>query len=215
MKSILLIGLGVFGMHIARHLNQLDHEVMAVDIDENKVNAALGVVTNAQIGDSTDPDFLKSLGIKDFDACMVTIAEDFQSSLETTSLLKEFGAKLVISRAINPIHAKFLLKNGADHVVDPEEQMASWMAIRYTSDHVIDYMELDGDNGVFELIVPENWIGKSVAQVDVRNRFNVNILGFRKNGKLDLTVTPGSVFDAETPILVLGSLKNVRKCFKI
>ena len=215
MKSILLIGLGVFGMHIARHLNALDHEVMAVDVDEGKVNAALGLVTNAQIGDSTDPAFLKSLGIKDFDACIVTIAEDFQSSLETTSLLKEYGARLVISRAINPIHAKFLLKNGADQIVDPEEQMASWMAIRYTSDHVIDYMELDGDNGVFELAAPENWIGRTVGQVDVRKRFNVNVMGFRRNGRLDLSVSPNSVFDEKTPILVLGSYKDVKKCFKL
>lgn len=215
MKSILLVGLGVFGLHIARHLNRLDHEVLAVDLDEQKVNAALDIVTNAQIGDSTDPVFLKSLGVEDFDACIVTIAEDFQSSLETTSLLKEFGAKLVISRAKNSIHAKFLLKNGADHVVDPEEQMASWMAIRYTSDHVIDYMELDGDNGVFELNPPESWIGKTLSQVDVRRRFGLNIMGFRRNGKLDLAVNAGSEFEEGVPILVLGSYDNVRKCFKL
>ena len=120
MKSILLVGLGRFGRHIAEKLNALNHQVMAVDRREGRVDAILPFVTNAQIGDSTNPDFLTSLGIRNFDFCIVAIGDDFQSSLETTSLLKELGAKLVVSRAASDVHAKFLLRNGADEIIYPE-----------------------------------------------------------------------------------------------
>ena len=123
MKSILLVGLGRFGRHIAEKLNALNHQVMAVDRREGRVDAILPFVTNAQIGDSTNPDFLTSLGIRNFDFCIVAIGDDFQSSLETTSLLKELGAKLVVSRAASDVHAKFLLRNGADEIIYPEKQL--------------------------------------------------------------------------------------------
>ena len=215
MKNVLLIGVGSFGLHIAQKLYPLDHEILAVDINEQRINAALSTVTSAQIGDSTDSQFLENLGVENFDICIVTIGEDFQSSLETTNLLKELGAKLVISRAMSDVHAKFLLRNGADDVIYPEKQIASWMAIRYTSDNILDYVELDEDNGVFEVFPPESWIGKSLIEIDVRKRYNINVMGFRKNGKLDLNISPQSVFNAEQSIMVLGSFKNVHKCFKI
>ena len=143
MKSILLVGLGRFGKHIAIHLNELGHQVMAVDCVEERVDAVLPFVTNAQIGDSTNAGFLESLGIRNYDVCIVAIGNDFQSSLETTSLLKELGARLVVSRAARDVQAKFLLRNGADEVVYPEKQLAKWTAIRYTADHILDYIELD------------------------------------------------------------------------
>ena len=138
MKAILLIGLGRFGRHIAEELNKLGHEVMAVDENEERVNAVLSIVTNAQIGDSTNAEFLKALGVRNFDVCIVAISGNFQSSLETTSLLKELGAKMVVSRAERDVQAKFLLRNGADEVIYPEKQLAKWAAIRYGADHVLD-----------------------------------------------------------------------------
>ena len=130
MKNVLLIGLGRFGRHIAMQLNQLGHEVMAVDWKEERVDKVLSFVTNAQIGDSTNAEFLQSLGIGNYDICFVTIGESFQNSLETTSLLKELGAKLVISRAERDVQEKFLLRNGADKVVYPEKQVAKWASFR-------------------------------------------------------------------------------------
>ena len=163
MKNILLIGLGRFGKHIALQLNKLGHEVMAVDSNEERINEILPIVTNAQIGDSTNTEFLKSLGIGNFDVCIVTIGGNFQNSLETTSLLKELGAKLVVSRAERDVQAKFLLRNGADEVVYPEKQVAKWASIRYTADHIRDYIEVDDSHAIFEVEVPEEWIGKTVA----------------------------------------------------
>lgn len=150
MKSILLIGVGRFGRHIAAQLAQLGHQVMAVDTDEARINEVMSFVTNAQIGDSTNAAFLRSLGVGNFDVCMVTISGNFQNSLETTSLLKELGAKCVVSRAERDVQAKFLLRNGADHVVYPEKQVARWVAIRYTSNHISDYIEIDDQHAIFE-----------------------------------------------------------------
>ena len=142
MKSILLIGLGRFGKHIALHLNHLGHQVMAVDTSEERVEAVLPLVTNAQIGDSTNADFLESLGVRNYDVCIVAIGNNFQSSLETTSLLSELGARFVVSRAATDVQEKFLLRNGANEVVYPEKQLAKWTAIRYSANHILDYIEL-------------------------------------------------------------------------
>ena len=215
MKNILLIGLGRFGRHIALQLNKLGHEVMAVDINEERVNESLPIVTNAQIGDSTNTEFLRSLGIGNFDVCIVTIGGNFQNSLETTSLLKELGAKLVVSRAERDVQAKFLLRNGADHVVYPEKQVAKWAAIRYTADHIFDYIEIDEQHAIFEVEVPEVWVGKSIGELNIRRKFGINILGIKHSGKTDVSITPDTVLSGETTILALGEYKALQKCFRI
>ena len=215
MKSILLIGMGRFGRHIAMHLNELGHQVMAVDKVEERVDAVLPFVTNAQIGDSTNADFLESLGIRNFDVCIVAIGNDFQSSLETTSLLKELGGKLVVSRAARDVQAKFLLRNGADEVVYPEKQLAKWTAIRYSADHILDYIELDGDHDMFEVQIPKEWLNHTVGQMDIRKRYNINIMGIKKNGKLYLSITPDTVLMEGETLLVLGRYKDLQKCFHI
>ena len=215
MKSILLVGLGRFGRHIAEKLNALNHQVMAVDRREGRVDAILPFVTNAQIGDSTNPDFLTSLGIRNFDFCIVAIGDDFQSSLETTSLLKELGAKLVVSRAASDVHAKFLLRNGADEIIYPEKQLANWVAIRYSADHIFDYIELDDDHAIFEVQVPKDWIGKTIGELDVRKKYSINIMGIKENGKMNLTVTPNMGITNSQTILVLGTMKQIQRVFHL
>lgn len=215
MKSVLLIGLGRFGRHIAMKLNSLNHQVMAVDNNEERVNAVLPFVTNAQIGDGTNEDFLSSLGITNFDACIVAIGDDFQNSLETASLLKELGAKKVIARASRGLQEKFLLRNGADEVVYPEKQLASWTAIRCTSEYILDYIELDDDYSIFELSIPADWNDKTILQIDIRKKYGINILGIRENGKLNMNITPNTVLGRGKSILVLGQQKAVQKCFRI
>ena len=215
MKSILLIGLGRFGRHIARKLNDLNHEVMAVDQNEQRVNEVLPYVTNAQIGDSTSEEFLSSLGIRNFDACIVTIGDNFQNSLETASLLKELGAKKVIARASRGVQEKFLLRNGADEVVYPEKQLASWTAIRYSSDHIFDYIELAGGYAIFEIAVPEHWQGKTIGDIDIRRKYNVNIMALKEKNNLIMTVTSSTRLSGSQTILVLGHNKDIQKCFHI
>ena len=215
MKSILLIGLGRFGRHIAEELNKLGHEVMAVDENEDRVNAVLSIVTNAQIGDSTNAEFLEALGVRNFDVCIVAISGNFQSSLETTSLLKELGAKMVVSRAERDVQAKFLLRNGADAVAYPEKQLAKWAAIRYTSNHIFSYIELDEQHAIIEVAVPEDWQGRSIGELDIRRKYGVNILGVKRNGKTDVNISPEIILDGSLTLLVLGENKALKKQFHL
>ena len=215
MKSILLIGLGRFGRHIAMHLDQLGHQVMAVDNSDERAEDVLPIVTNAQIGDSTNEEFLESLGVRNYDVCIVAIGHDFQSSLETTSLLKDMGAKMVVSRATTDVQEKFLLRNGADEVIYPEKQLAKWAAIRYSTDHILDYIELDSDHTMYEIQVPENWVGKSIGMLDIRKKHRINVIGIKEAGKLKLTISPDTVLEAGETMLVLGSNKDLQKCFHI
>lgn len=215
MKNILLIGLGRFGKHIAMQLNEMGHEIMAVDINEERVNRILPFVTNAQIGDSTDASFLESLGIGNFDICFVTIGGSFQNSLETTSLLKELGANLVISRAERDVQEKFLLRNGADRVVYPEKQVAKWASIRYADDHILDYMEVDASHAIFEVAIPDEWIGRSVGELDIRRRYNINILAVKKEREVSVIISVNTVLEADSTLLVLGDYKAIQKFFHI
>ena len=215
MKSVLLIGLGRFGKNIAIQLNKLGHEVMGIDQNEDRVNEAVDIVTDAQIGDSTNEAFLRSLGVRNYDVCFVTISNDFQSSLETTSLLKELGAKFVVSRAERDGQEKFLLRNGADKVVYPEKQVAKWAAIRYSSDHILDYIELDENHSLYEVTVPEAWIGKTVIQLDIRRKYKLNIIAIKKNDTMNFMVLPDTVLTSDMTLLVLGEYHALKKCFRI
>ena len=215
MKSVLLIGLGLFGKHIATELNRLDHEIMAVDQNEDRVNEVLPIVTSAQIGDSTNVDFLKSFGIKNFDVCIVAMSGNFQNSLETTSLLKELGASCVVSAAKRDVQEKFLLRNGADEVVYPEKQMARWTAMRYTADHILDFIEIDDDHAIFEIQMPKEWNGKTIGQLDVRKKYNINILAIKENGRMNMSISPDTYLSASKSLLVLGDYKSLHKCFHI
>ena len=211
MKSVLLIGLGRFGRHMAQKLQNLDHEVLAVDSNEQRVNDALDLVTNAQIGDSTNEAFIESLGVRNFDLCVVAIGDNFLSALETTSLLKEHGAHFILSRASREVHAKFLLMAGADDVVYPEKQMASWAAVRYSSEHIFDYIELTDDYSIYEMEVPASWVGSSIVQVSSRLKCRFNILAIKRGGQLEPLPEPGYRFSADESIFVMGDNRTLQK----
>ena len=215
MKSILIIGVNRFGPLLVQQFHDQGHQIMAVDKDEERINSILPLVTDAQIGDSTNEAFLRSLGINNYDICIVTIGSDFQSSLETTSLLKELGGKLVISRADRDVQTKFLLRNGADEVINPEKQIAEWAAIRYGSKHILDYIRLDGDHAIFEVPIPREWSGKSIGQIDIRKKHGITIMAIKENGRINLSVTPDTVLDGSRTLFVLGEQKAIQKCFHI
>lgn len=214
MKTALVIGLGQFGSRVAKRMEELNCEVMAVDINENRVNDVLPYVTYAQIGDSTNQEFLRSLGIGNYDVCIVTLGSKFQSSLETTSLLKELGAKKVISRATNDVHMKFLLRNGADEVVYPEMQMAHRIATKYASDSVLDYIEIDDNYSIYELKVPKDWYGKTLVQLDVRRRYKVNVLTIKRNSEV-FVPSPDSQILKDDIVLVTAKEADIQKNFKL
>ena len=214
MKSALIIGVGQFGVHIAKRMSRMNCEVMAVDRDENRINAILPLVTNAQIGDSTNAEFMASLGIPDYDVCIVTISGNFQNSLETTALLKELGAKQVISRAQNDVQEKFLLRNGADETVSPEKQTAIRLATKAASDSILDYIQMDKNVSIYEIRVPDEWEGKTLASLDIRRKYQLNIIAIRHNDQLSIPMADSALHSSDD-ILVIGSLKDIRKCFKL
>jgi trk system potassium uptake protein TrkA len=171
MKSILVVGTGRFGYHLIKKLAEIGDEILAVDNCEKNLQPVLEYVTSSLIGDATDPEFISTIGVSNFDVCFVSIGDNFQSSLEATSLLKESGAKFVVSRASRQVHEKFLLRNGADAVVFPERFMADWSAVRYSSSRIQDYIDVPGEYSIFELKVPEKWVGKSIIELMDRRRW--------------------------------------------
>lgn len=184
MKSFLIIGMGRFGHYLCQELSKLGNEILAVDMVEECLEPCLPVVTDAQIGDCTKPEVLKELGVGNFDRCIVCIGTNFQNSLEITSLLKELGAKWVISRASTDVQAKFLLRNGADEVVYPERDIAEKVAKKSSANHVFDFVDL-GDYGIYEVLPLKEWVGKSIKELNVRVNYNISILGIReKNGSV-------------------------------
>ncbi len=210
-KSILLIGLGRFGRHMAETFSELKNEVLAVDIVEQRVNEVLPYVTNAQIGDSTDEQFIASLGVRNFDLCVVAIGDNFQSSLETTALLKDYNAKYVLARASRDVHAKFLLHNGADEIVYAEKEMAHRVALKHSMDHIFDYIELTDDYSICEISVPPSWVGKSIIQKGVRSKYHVSILATKHGEEIMPLPKTDYIFTGNETLIIMGHNNDVRK----
>lgn len=216
MKSVLIIGLGRFGHHLCRNMAKLGNEVMIVDKDESRLEELLPIATSAKIGDCTNPQVLESLGVRNFDTVFVCIGTNFQSSLETTSLVKELGAKCVISKATRDIHAKFLLKNGADKVIYPDKDVAEKIAITESDDRVFDYIELGSSHGIYEIPPLKDWIGKSIKEVNIRVKYNISILGIKRieNGESHINPPADHVFKADEHLMVLGRDADVKLLIK-
>ena len=214
MKNVLLIGAGRFGRYTAQKLYELGHDVMAVDKSDKRIDKIMPYVTSARIGDAADKELLSTLGIKDYDICVVAIGDAFLESLEITSLLKEMGAAKVVSRATSGTQEKFLLRNGADAVVFPERQLANWTAIRYSSDNIENYIEMTDGYSIFEVKIPAQWDNKRINEIDVRKRYGINILGIR-NGKMNMNPPYDAVLHKEDTMMVLGKYEELHKLFRI
>lgn len=208
MKSILIIGMGRFGQHLTHNLLELGNDVMIVDEDEEKLEELLPIVTSAKIGDCTKEEVLKSLGVGNFDVCVVCIGTNFQSSLEITSMLKELGAKYVISKATRNVHAKFLLRNGADEVIYPDRDVAERLAVKVSANHVFDYIEM-GEYGIYEIPTHKKWIGKSIKEVNFRVKYHVSILGTKENGETNLLPPADHIFKESEHLMVIGKKEDV------
>ena len=211
MKNILLIGLGRFGRHMAQKLHDLNHQVLAIDKDERRVQDAMAYVTNAEIGDASDPALIDALGVAEFDLCVVTMGHDLQASLEITSLLKKRGAPFVLTRVARDAHAQFLLACGADEVIYPEKQMATWAAVRYSSNHIFDYIRLSPEYAIYETDIPDSWIGHTVDDLGVRQRYRLNVLAIRKNGQVIPMPGPADEFVPDERVILLGNEKDLQK----
>ena len=214
MKSILMIGMGRFGRYTAKKLNEFGHDVMAVDRKKKRINKIMDTAASVRIGNAANRDFLETLGVRDFDLCIVCIGDAFLESLEITSLLKELGAAKVIARANSATQEKFLLRNGADAVVFPERELAKWTAIRYSSEHIENYIDVSDGYSIYEVKIPNDWDNKRADEIDVRKRYGINILGIR-NGKMNMNPAHDTILRSQDTMLVLGKDDQLKKLFRL
>ncbi len=212
MKSMLVIGAGRFGRHLSIKLAELGNEVMVVDKDEELVSHLAPYVTEAQVADCQDEEVLRELGVSNFDVCFVCVSGDFQSSLEITSTLHDLGAKYIVSKTDRERQAKFLEKIGADVVIHAEKEMAQRIAVKYSAKNIFDFVQLSSDYAIVESVVPRDWIGRSVLELEVRTKYNVNVLGY-KNGDKSLIpiLNVGHVFSADEHVVIAGAMKDVMR----
>lgn len=215
MKSILIIGLGRFGSIMADHLEKQGNSVLGIDISERRADDAVSFLRNIQIGDATDERFIESLGVSNFDVCVVAVGgESFQTALEVTVLLKDYGAKFIVARANRDVHEKLLLRNGADYVVCADREAAEKLAVKYGTKHVFDYIELTDEYGFYEILTPDSWIGKTISQIGVRTKHNVNVIATKSGSDVHPTITPDYIFSRDENIIIMGTEKDVKKLLK-
>lgn len=209
MRSMLVIGAGRFGSNLAKKLTELGNEVLVVDSNEEAINDLEPDVTRAQIGNCMDKAVLLSLGVRNFDICFVCISENFQSSMEISSLLKELGAQYVVSKADRDIQAELLLKIGADEVVYPELDMARRTAIRFSARGAFEYVELSDEYAIFEIETPKVWINHSVKDLDIRTKHKINVIGIRAGKHVLPLLSADHIFAEEEHIIVAGERKSI------
>ncbi len=214
MKSFLIIGLGSLGQHLCEELSRNDCEIMIADIDAAKVELSYPEIVTSRVCDCTNREALKSMGIEDFDACFVCIEDYFQACLEITDLLKELGAKKIYSTANRQIEEKFLLRSGADRIIYPERDICRRIARIECARHIFDFINITDDYSIFEIEPLKKWIGKTPVQLNFRNKYNLNIVAYKKNGKVIPLFNADYVFNAEEHLLVLGNSNEIKKILK-
>ena len=211
MKSILVIGMGRFGRHLAKKMLELGNDVMIVDKDTSVIEQYSTVFTDSQIADCTNENVLRALGVNHFDICFVAIGDDFQSSLVITALLKELNQKFVVAKAKQDIQADLLMRIGADEVVYPEREMAEKLAVRYNATNIFDFIELTKEYAIYEIPVPSAWTGKTISEINIRQKYKINIIAMKINN--DLKLLPGADyrFTETDHMVVIGKATDVFK----
>lgn len=215
MKSFLIIGLGRFGRHMAMKLLDQKHEVLAIEFNEERAAEVSKHIPDVQIGDATSENYIRSLGVNNFDICVVAVADKFQSSLEITALLKENHANYIIARANSDVHRKFLKMAGADEIIYAEREMAEKLAVKYGDNRVYDYIKLSENYSIYEIELPKSWIGKSISNLEIRQKYNLNILAIKRDDNtLDSIPAASYVFKQNETIVVMGHNNDMQKFFK-
>lgn len=215
MKSVLIIGMGKFGHQLCESLLEFDNQVMIVDVDETKVEDLMSKVTTALVADCRKENVLENIGVSEFDICFVCIGDTFQSNLEITSLLKELGAKKVVSLSRTDMHTKFLLRNGADDIIYPDRDAAIRASVKFSKDNLYDYIELEKGYSIFEISPPSEWVGKTLVESNIRKRYSISVIGI-KNTDNSLNIAPDAeyVIAASDHLMVIGRTEDINKVIK-
>ena len=210
-RSVLVIGMGILGRQLAYKMQEMGNEVMVIDKNEDLIQELSDKFKDAMVGDCTNEGVLRSVGINNFDYCFVAIGEDFYASLEITSILKELGAKHVISKAKLQRQATFLKQIGADEVFYPEKEIAEKLAVRYNATNIFDFIELTSDYSIFEIPILPKWIHKTIMDVNVRRSYNINIIAIKNGSTINPAPTGNYTFCKDDHIVVIGKLSDVFK----
>ena len=215
-KSFLIIGMGRFAHYVCEELLRLGNtNIMCVDIQEERVADLIDKVESVQIGDCTDPDVLRSLGVRNFDVVLICIGGNFQNSLEITWQVKQMGAKHVISKANRDMHADFLARNGADEVIYPDRDIAERKAKAWSASSIFDYIELDDGYSIYEIAVPDSWIGRSLRQLDIRSRYSMNVVGIKQKDKLNIIPPVDYPFAASDRLVIVSADKAMENLLNV
>lgn len=208
-KSVLLIGMGKFGRTLGEKLIGMGDEVMIVDKSEELINSLAPKYTSALIANCMDGENLRALDVPSFDVCVVAIGDDFQSSLEITSNLKELGARFIVSKATTEIQRKFLLRVGADEVIYPDNDLAERLAIKINTANVINFVEFDNEYSIFEIPAPDRWLRRTIIEVNPRGKYGMNILIVKKS-KQEITMPSGDyTFEEGDLVVVFGNTESI------
>ncbi len=215
MKSILVIGIGDFGHHLCRELVKMKNEVMIVDQDEDAMEDLEDIVSRRLVADCTSKNVLANLGVSDFDICFVCIGKDFRNNLIIVSLLKELGAKEIITQTEDEMLEKLLLHNGADEVINPNKDSAVRAAVKNSSEHIFDYLKLRAGYSIYEISPIKEWVGKSILTSNIRSNYNMYIISISKeNDTTTMMPHPNSVIEASDKLMVLAHESDLEKIMK-
>lgn len=210
-KQFAVIGIGRFGGSLIKELIRMGHEVLAIDLDEDRVNDAADFATHAVQADTMDPQVLKALGIRNFDAVIVAIGDNIQSNILTTIVLKELGVKKVISKAKNAMHGKVLEKIGTDIVIYPEQDMAIKLARSLVSINFVEQINISPDYSIIELFTPKVFVNKNLIEIGLRNKMGVTILALRRGNDIKVSPEPEEKLQAGDILVVLGHNDDLEK----
>ena len=209
MKSILVIGMGRFGVNLATQMQKLGNQVMIVDEDEQIIELLASTFHDCHVGNCTNEFILKSLDVKSFDICFVAIGSNFESSLVITILLKKLGAKKIVAKAAQEIQANVLNMVGADEVIFPERDMAESLAVKYSATNVFDYLELSDEYGIFEIPILSYWVGQTIIKIDVRKKYKLNIIAVKNGDNMSISPAADYAFRENDHVVVVGKQENV------
>lgn len=210
-KQYAVIGLGRFGSSVAKSLYELNHDVMAIDIDEEKIQNNLNNVTHAVQADTTDEVALKSLGISNFDVVVIAIGENIQASILTTLLIKDLGIDVIVVKAQNQLHAKVLYKIGATKVIFPERDMGIRVAHNLVTPNILDYIELSEEYSIVEILCSDEMAGKTLAELDIRAKYGCNVMALKNDDHINVAPSATDIIKEEDIMVVIGHNKDLRK----
>ncbi len=212
MDSFLVVGMGRFGRSLATELSDLGHDVLIIDRNEERVSAIADHVTHAVIGDARDENVIRSLGVSNFDVAVVATAGSIEDSVLVTIMLKELGVKKVVAKVQNPLHMKVLQRVGADMTVFPESDMGRRLAQQLSANNIIDFIELSEEHSIVELETPENWVGKTLGELNIRGAYGLNVIAARNVDGNDLVISPTATYEIKKDyiLIVIGKNEDIK-----